>query len=88
MLAHVAKNGMTGFGQDWFLAWIDHSAPFWIKLFDHPRTSNEIEEFLNDNEWWEPRHHWRSDCEYEPLDAAVCSNAWERVTGQRPTRTF
>jgi hypothetical protein len=43
---------------------------------------------LNENDWWEAGHHWRSYPYFNLLDAAVCSNAWEKVTGQKPTRTF
>jgi hypothetical protein len=86
ILAHLAH---TQWGiSPWFLASAEHSAPFYIKLFDHPPKSYEIEEFLNENEWWEAGNNWWSHPEAELLDAEVCSNAWEKVTGQKPKRTF
>jgi hypothetical protein len=72
-VTHIARD--TPF--HWSLAWVEHSPLFWIKRYDHPPTKEEIETFLNANEWWSaPR-----ELECKLLDAEICANAWEKVAG-------
>lgn len=83
MVVHVGRKGNFEKGwSGWFRTFISHTQPFWIESYDHPPTNGEIEIFLDTNKWW---------TEVERLtlvDADVCKNAWEKATGQPPTKAF
>lgn len=61
----------------WCRTWVEHGDSFWIKSYDHPPASQEIEFFLNKNDWWPPER-------FKILDAEICARAWKKVIGQEP----
>jgi hypothetical protein len=80
MLVHIGRNDNSW--PIWWEAWVEHSDPYWIQVFDHAPTYKEIESFLNANKWWSAYEG------FELLDGEACSNAWKNVTGQEPNKTF
>jgi hypothetical protein len=80
MLVHIARNDNSW--PIWWEAWVEQSDVYWIKVFDHAPTNQGIDLFLNANKWWSAYER------FDLLDGEVCSNAWKKVTGQEPNKTF
>lgn len=83
ILVHVGRNRYFEKGwSGWARYYASHTKPFWIESYDHPPTRDEIELFLNTNNWWTEVKGFKF------LDGNVCTNAWQKVTGQPPVKTF
>jgi hypothetical protein len=80
VLVYVFRNKFPEEGWlGWCRAWAEYGDSYWIKYYDHPPISQEIEIFLKANEWW------LLQTGSKLLDAEICAKAWKKVTGQDPS---
>lgn len=80
ILVHVFRRKLPAEGWlGWYRAWAEYGDRFWIKYYDRPLGSQEVEAFLEANEWWSLRMGVRV------LDAELCAKSWKKMTGQSPS---